>query len=128
MKLSDPTPKEEIKSRQGPGGRMLDYIDARFVMDRLDAAVGPHSWQDKYEDAGNGSVRCGIGIRQPDGWVWKWDVGDERCPDHHTVWRLVPAGVSKTSGKAYDAFYACPERGCKRRPSKAFLAGQELAA
>ncbi len=84
MKLNDPTPKDEIKSRQGPGGRMLDYIDARFVMDRLDAAVGQENWQDKYEDAGNGSVRCGIGIRfaaigdarSLDEWIWKWDVGD----------------------------------------------------
>jgi hypothetical protein len=45
-------------------------------MDRLDAAVGQENWQDKFEDLPNGSVRCGIGIRQKDGWVWKWDVGD----------------------------------------------------
>jgi hypothetical protein len=76
MNLNDPTPPSEIKTRQGPGGRMLDYIDARFVMDRLDAAVGQENWQDKFEDLPNGSVRCGIGIRQADGWVWKWDVGD----------------------------------------------------
>jgi hypothetical protein len=76
MNLNDPTPPSEIKKRQGPGGRTLDYIDARFVMDRLDAAVGQENWQDKFEDLPNGSVRCGIGIRQKDGWVWKWDVGD----------------------------------------------------
>jgi hypothetical protein len=76
MNLNDPTPPSEVKRRQGPGGRMLDYIDARFVMDRLDAAVGQENWQDKFEDLPNGSVRCGIGIRQADGWVWKWDVGD----------------------------------------------------
>jgi hypothetical protein len=40
MNLNDPTPPSEVKKRQGPGGRTLDYIDARFVMDRLDAAVG----------------------------------------------------------------------------------------
>jgi hypothetical protein len=76
MNLNDPTPPSEVKKRQGPGGRTLDYIDARFVMDRLDAAVGQENWQDKFEDLPNGSVRCGIGIRQKDGWVWKWDVGD----------------------------------------------------
>jgi hypothetical protein len=53
-------------------------------------------------------------------------IDEERCPDHHANWKLVPAGVSKTTGKSYDAFYACPERGCKSRPSKAFLAAQEL--
>jgi hypothetical protein len=96
MNLNDPTPKEEIKQRQGPGGRMLDYIDARFVMDRLDAAVGPNNWQDKYEDLPNGSVRCGIGIRLGDqvvgiDWVWKWDVGD-------------PSDIEATKGAHSDAF------------------------
>jgi hypothetical protein len=91
MNLNDPTPKEEIKQRQGPGGRMLDYIDARFVMDRLDAAVGPTDWQDRYEDLPNGSVRCGIGIRYGDDWVWKWDVGD-------------PSDIEATKGAHSDAF------------------------
>lgn len=78
MNLGDPTPKAEIKQRQGPGGRMLDYVDARFVMDRLDAAAGEFGWQDKYEDLANGSVRCCIGIKAADGeWVWKCDVGDQ---------------------------------------------------
>lgn len=90
-KLSDPTPQSEIKQRQGPGGRMLSYVDARFVMDRLDAAVGPENWQDKFEDRADGSVRCGIGIRQPDGWVWKWDVGD-------------PSDIEATKGVHSDAF------------------------
>jgi hypothetical protein len=91
MNLNDPTPKEEIKQRQGPGGRMLDYIDARFVMDRLDAAVGPTDWQDRYEDLPNGSVRCGIGIRYGEDWVWKWDVGD-------------PSDIEATKGAHSDAF------------------------
>ena len=90
-KLNDPTPPSEIKTRQGPGGRTLDYIDARFVMDRLDAAVGPNNWQDKYEDRVDGSVRCGIGIRQADGWVWKWDVGD-------------PSDIEAVKGAHSDAF------------------------
>jgi hypothetical protein len=74
--LAQDTPPEAVKQRQGPGGRMLDYIDARFVMDRLDE-LGPANWQDRYEDRPNGSVRCGIGINVDGNWVWKWDVGDE---------------------------------------------------
>ena len=73
--LSKPTPTEEIRQRQGPGGKMLDYIDARFVMDRLDE-IGPENWQDQYVDRTDGSVRCGIGILIDGEWVWKWDVGD----------------------------------------------------
>ena len=29
------------------------------------------------------------------------------CPAHHTPWKLVPAGISKKSGNAYTAFWAC---------------------
>lgn len=106
MNLNDPTPKSEIKQRQGPKAHpgdcdkprchqshvMLDYIDARFVMDRLDAAVGAAHWQDRYEDRADGSVRCGIGIYfQVEGWVWKWDVGD-------------PSDIEPTKGVHADAF------------------------
>jgi hypothetical protein len=39
------------------------------------------------------------------------------CPVHREPWKLVPAGVSKASGKAYTAFLACPVRGCTQRPA-----------
>ena len=38
------------------------------------------------------------------------------CPVHGVAWRLVPAGVSKKSGRAYAEFRACPEPGCSERP------------
>lgn len=72
--LSAPTPPGEVKQRKGPGGLMLDYIDARFVMDRLDE-IGGENWQDQFVDRSDGSVRCGIGILVDGEWVWKWDVG-----------------------------------------------------
>ena len=34
------------------------------------------------------------------------------CPMCQVEMKLVPAGISKTSGKAYKAFYSCPE--CKQ--------------
>ena len=37
------------------------------------------------------------------------------CPIHGQPWKLVAGGVSK-AGRAYDAFIACPERGCKQKP------------
>lgn len=38
------------------------------------------------------------------------------CPEHHKPWsKLVPAGVSKSSGKPFSAFWACPEQGCRQR-------------
>lgn len=212
--LHDPTPDAEKKTRQGPGGRDLTYIDARYVMGKLDE-LGGENWQDRYEDRTDGSVRCGIGILVDGEWVWKWDVGDPSdieankgvhseafkraavkwgiardlyghstngrapvsspaprpvstprtvtpspsgglpeeppelaatfdhrtdaqrdatatndgfCPDHGMAWVLKPGGVSKTSGKAYDPFWACPstERPfCKQKPSARFTAAQE---
>lgn len=55
-------------------GMALAYIDARTVMERLDAACGPNGWQNKYSAGVNGSIICDIGIRFPDGeWIWKAD-------------------------------------------------------
>src|SRR5512139_4234760 len=88
--LCQPTPPEEVKQRQGPGGKMLDYIDARFVMDRLDE-IGAENWQDRYVDRPEGSVRCGIGILVDGEWVWKWDVGD-------------PSDIEPTKGAYSEAF------------------------
>lgn len=39
------------------------------------------------------------------------------CPVHRVAWKVVPAGVSKSTGRPYEAFRACPERGCKERPA-----------
>ena len=87
--LYDPTPADEIKKRQGPRQHqgdcpkfgicsqphmMLDYVDARYVMDKLDR-LGPENWQDRYVDRIGGSVRCGIGLLVDGEWIWKWDVG-----------------------------------------------------
>lgn len=40
------------------------------------------------------------------------------CPIHRQPLKLVPAGVSKSTGKPYNSFYACPERGCQYRPPR----------
>lgn len=40
------------------------------------------------------------------------------CPIHGTPWKVVPAGVSKKTGKPYDAFQACSTQGCDQRPPR----------
>jgi hypothetical protein len=77
LRLFEATPREAIKQRQGPGGRMLDYIDARFVMDRLDDLLGPGNWQNAYDLGANGKVSCRIGINVEGEWVWKADGAGE---------------------------------------------------
>lgn len=48
---------------------------------------------------------------------------DGGCPVHGVDWRLVPAGVSRTktnadgSPKRFNAFWACPTRGCDEKPT-----------
>jgi hypothetical protein len=47
------------------------------------------------------------------------------CLVHGEPWKVVPAGISK-AGKPYGAFAACPERGCKERPTPAWYAAHPL--
>lgn len=203
--LQASTPREEVHQRvlMGKGGQpvmkdgqpvMLDYVTARFVQDRLDAAVGAANWQTMYSILPSGCAQFGIGIRVGDEWVWKWDVGvpssiepekgavsdgfkragvqwgiardlydardDERlapvsgqqpqvqngqaaqqatgqpirqqvqqqtqqvmeveenpawvCPLHDDA-KVVPAGISRRTGRKYNAFYACPVAGCDQK-------------
>jgi len=42
------------------------------------------------------------------------------CAVHSAIFSLVPAGVSKQGprkGKPYNAFWSCPERGCREQPT-----------
>lgn len=48
----------------------------------------------------------------------------DACPEHGP-WKAVPAGVSKNTGKSYDAFWTCDtEMGaprCKNKPSREWV-------
>lgn len=214
--LAARTPESEIKKRPLKNkagetlGAALSYVDARFVFDRLDEAVGAENWQSRIRQVEGGN-HAGIGILVNGRWLWKWDGGDpsdiegfkgsisdslkragvqwgiardlydERShskapassrpsgvrpaasrnqppagdyvftddagtedplavaqrvfgedglvrddgscpvPGHGGAWKHVPAGTSKSTGKAYGAFWACPERGCRERPAKEWI-------
>jgi hypothetical protein len=103
--LAEDTPANEIKTRVAFGRnsqpvfnadgtpKMLSYIDARYVQERLDEVVGPENWQTKFEDTMDGEgIRCSLGIRLDDStWVWKTDVG-------------VPSNIEPVKGAHSDAF------------------------
>ena len=87
-RLHKATPPDEIKTRPGPHSKScnkpcnvahprLSYVDARFVMDTLDEAVGPDNWQRDQRLGDGGKVSCGIGIRIDGEWIWKWDGAGE---------------------------------------------------
>lgn len=80
MKLSDTFPPEAIHwraqtvTKDGGKALALAYLDARDVMDRLDAVCGPYGWQDSYTETASGRVICTISILSNDGdWISKSD-------------------------------------------------------
>ena len=38
------------------------------------------------------------------------------CPIHKLDFKLIPAGVSKKTGRPYPAFEVCPVEGCNEKP------------
>ena len=75
------------------GVNILLYKTARTDMDLLDETVGPENWQDDYKEI-KGNLYCGIGIRDKDGWIWKWNCGVESRQDEG----------NEKKGEASDAF------------------------
>lgn len=59
-------------ARAGNSAMALAYIDARSVMARLDEAVGPQNWQDRYRSEG-GRMLCDLSVRIDGEWVSKSD-------------------------------------------------------
>lgn len=59
-------PFRRPKRRRGAGGKEFDYIDSTMVQNRLDDAVGPGNWSDKYQIIDT-CVYCEITITLPDG-------------------------------------------------------------
>lgn len=81
-KLAAEFPRDAISWRaqsvtnSGDKAMALAYIDARDVMERLDAVCGPNNWQDRYEFAGPKTI-CYLSIKIDGEWVTKADgAGD----------------------------------------------------
>ena|SRR2546425_4866805 len=72
--------RKPMPSKQRPGrGGTFSYIDARQVMNRLDAVVGPGNWENRFRiiDASMHVVECTISIFG----ISKTDVGYSNNPD-----------------------------------------------
>lgn len=106
-KLNAPTPKNEIKYRPGSTfnwaekkyARMLAYVDARYVQDKLDEIVGIGNWENRYSRDEKGILFCTITItfERKDGVVGtisKTDCGTE-------------SNVEQQKGEVSDAFKRC---------------------
>lgn len=81
--LAAPFPPEAIHwraqtvTKNGDKALALAYIDARDVMDRLDAVCGPANWQDSYTETAKGRLICTLSLRVGEEWIAKSDgAGD----------------------------------------------------
>lgn len=88
-KLCAEFPREQVRwraqqvNKDGTSAMALAYIDARDVMDRLDAVCGPDGWQSEHYAVGS-KTACKIGLKKPTSlpddsaeWIWKSDgAGD----------------------------------------------------
>lgn len=78
-RLAEPFAPDEVewKPQTAKGNRALAvaYIDARCVMERLDAVVGVAGWQDSYMVLDDGNVVCKLSVNVAGEWVTKEDVG-----------------------------------------------------
>lgn len=83
-RLSAPFPPSKVSWRVGQitkndpsKASALCYIDARDVMDRLDAACGPARWADSYNETQRGRLICTLSIEVGGAWISKSDgAGD----------------------------------------------------
>lgn len=77
--LAEPFAAHELKLKPGvvSGARCLamPYVDARTVMDRLDAVMGVEAWQDDYEPLPDGTVLCRLRLLIGGQWIAKCDAG-----------------------------------------------------
>jgi len=81
--LSDPFAENQVhwrvgrKTKDRTSAMVLAYLDARDVMNRLDAVVGPENWSDEYTETASGRVICKLSIKTRSGWVSKSDAAGD---------------------------------------------------
>lgn len=54
--------------------KVLAYVTARAIENRLDEVCGPENWKNEFRKEGtNGEYLCGISIKVDNEWITKWD-------------------------------------------------------
>lgn len=68
-----------VKGRDGLGytAMALAYMDARDVMERLDAVCGPAGWQDNYHETQSGRIVCSLTLNIDGVWITKCDAAGD---------------------------------------------------
>lgn len=129
MTTLDPYPPEllEIEEQPAIASQLLTVeTDERLVtaINRLAQAVeqlalatldSPAQWTSAPVTAAGGSALAALPPVSPQA-VGPVADSFDGCPTHHQPWKVVPAGVSKKTGRSYESFRACPVAGCDQRP------------
>jgi len=76
LALLRPFEPQKVQHRKGPGGKLLAYITARDVMDRLDEVFEPPGWQTRYDFIG-GRMICYLSCKVKGDWITKADGADD---------------------------------------------------
>ncbi len=81
-KLKEPFSENDIEWRVQQSGetngriwaKVLAYVTARAIENRLDEVCGPENWKNEFRKEGeNGEYLCGISIKIDGEWITKWD-------------------------------------------------------
>jgi hypothetical protein len=97
--LTKPFGQSEIKFRAGATTKdktralALAYVDARAIMDRLDATLTPIDWKDEYRPIDGGFI-CRLSIRIDGEWISKEDAAPQ------TDYEGIKGGISDAFKRA----------------------------
>lgn len=100
--LREPFPAADLEWRVQQCGtkngrvwaRVVAYVTARAIQDRLDAVCGPENWKNVFRAGPAGGVLCGLAIRIGGEWVTKWNGAE------NTDIESVKGGLSAATKRA----------------------------
>jgi hypothetical protein len=94
-------------------------LEAARILNNLAGAapqqVGPYAQPEPYRAVQPGTVPYPSVVPDTRGTV---PYSPWACPVHGTAAKLVPAGISRSSGRAYNAFMACSTPFCSEPPPR----------
>src|SRR6478609_4607442 len=92
----------QTRQRKGPGGRMLSYITARDVQNRLDGVVGPGNWSTSFHVLNQEPwvVECTLTVCGAS----RADVGYSNAPDSEDEMEPAKAAYSDALKRAAVGF------------------------
>lgn len=102
-RLTEPFPAGDVewrvsrtgKNNNGVWAKVLAYITARAIHERLDEVFGPGGWKNEFREGPSGGVICRIYFRGDGGeWVWREDGAE------NTDIEAVKGGLSSAMKRA----------------------------